>query len=46
MMTWAFEHAREYGLQTGAGFEYIPSAARRRKAKAARVLWVAYADHT
>ena len=43
-MTWAFQSARKYGLQTCAGFEYMPSAARRRKAKAARVLWVAYAD--
>ena len=36
-MTWAFQSARKYGLQTWAGFEYISKVFWTRKGIAARV---------
>ena len=36
-MTWAFQSARQYGLQTCASLEYMPKAFRTRKGIAASV---------
>ena len=43
-MTWAFQSAREYGLQTCASFESISKAFRTRKGIAERVRWEPYVD--
>ena len=41
-MTWAFQSAREYGLQTCASFESISKAFRTREGIAAQVHWGAH----
>ena len=43
-MTWAFQSAREYGLQTCASFESTSKAFRTRKGIAERVRWEPYVD--
>ena len=43
-MTWAFQSARKYGLQTCASFESTSKAFRTRKGIAERVRWEPYVD--